>query len=94
MIGAALALAACQAAPGEGAKAAFPDTDAPGYAVLAAQCSVCHAAPHPSRHTAFEWRQVVRRMQMHRVQRGLAAISESDTKALLDYLTRHARRAS
>jgi len=94
MTGAALALAACQAAPGEGTQGAFPDTDAPGYAVLAAQCSVCHAAPHPSRHSAFEWRQVVRRMQMHRVQRGLGAISARDEKTLLDYLTRHARRAS
>ncbi len=92
----ALALAACQAAPGGGESVAapFPETDAPGYAVLASQCSVCHAPPRPGRHTAEEWRRVVRRMQLHRVQRGMAAIRDGEVKALLDYLSRHARSAS
>ncbi len=99
--GALALLAACSAAPGDsgggtagGDLTAFPEMDAPGYAVLASQCSRCHAAPRPARHTADEWRRVVRRMQLHRVQRGMAAIADADVKALLDYLARHARRPS
>jgi len=89
---AALCLAGCQAAP-DGTKhvqATFPETDAPGYAVLVDACAACHAPPHPEAHSAREWPWVVQRMESHRIQRGLGAITERERKALLSYLRRHA----
>jgi len=90
-----LLLAACSASPSAERKAvSYPDMQSDGYARFADYCAQCHMPPQPNAHTAHEWVQVVRRMQRHRVERGLGAIPDADVKLLTDYLTRHARSES
>ena len=92
-----LALAACSAdssTQSAGEPSSYPDMQSEGYARLAAYCAQCHMPPMPGVHTPHEWTQVVRRMQKHRVARGLGAIPDADVRVLLAYLKAHARSAS
>lgn len=86
-----LATACCsQTSQGQAAKPKYPDMDSTAYAAFAQQCSACHSPPRPAVHTAAEWVRVVRRMQSHRIQRGLGAMSKEEMQAVLAYLQTHA----
>lgn len=62
-------------------------------------CSQCHALPDPQRHSAREWPDVVKRMQVHMTWantivgvRELRTEPELDTAEIIRLLQRHARR--
>lgn len=90
----AFMMSACtnQSSQEQAVKQKFPDMDSTTYAVFAQQCSACHAPPQPIVHTAAEWERVVRRMQSHRIQRGLGPMSKKELRDVLSYLQTHARK--
>ncbi len=70
----------------KGAPAAAPQAGEPGAVALGKNCGSCHAPPNATRHTAAEWPQVVARMELHRVQRGLGEIAPDERALLLAFL--------
>lgn len=56
-----------------------------------ATCSVCHAVPDPSQHTAREWPRVVLRMKQNIRKAKLSAPDTQTTEQIILYLQRHAR---
>ncbi len=69
----------------------YPEMDSPSFTTYAAQCSLCHAPPRPSAHTAGEWPAVIARMQGHRIESRIPPIQASDMLVIRDYLRRHAK---
>jgi len=55
------------------------------------KCSLCHALPHPKRHKAKEWPVLVESMQLRMAERNFSVLSETEYKAILDYLVTNAR---
>ncbi len=89
-IGCAAWLAACDAG-GDGAPMPdYPAMDSKGFKAFSRWCADCHRPPMPARHDAAGWEKVVRRMQQHRVDRGLGPIPEQEMALVLDYLKAHA----
>ncbi len=82
--GAACAVSPVASAPAEPAS--------PGAKALREYCSACHAAPPARRHTAGEWPQVVARMELHRVQRGMGEIPEEARAQLIAFLKQGAKK--
>ncbi len=87
------ALAGCEAGGGGQALADYPDAGSPGFAVFSRYCSDCHRPPVPARHDAAGWDRVLRRMQQHRVDRGLGAIPADELEKIRVYLHAHAGAA-
>ena len=70
----------------------LPGVGSAGAKILKEKCSECHGAPHPDNHTADQWPNVVKRMQMHRIKKAYGAIPENDEKTLISYLQKHAKQ--
>ncbi|MDX8401185.1 MAG: hypothetical protein R8K47_00990 [Mariprofundaceae bacterium] len=87
---AGMLLAACDLGGNGVPKLDYPAMDSEGFQVFSRWCADCHRPPMPSRHDAAGWEKVVRRMQRHRVERGLGPIPDRDRAALLAYLAAHA----
>lgn len=51
-------------------------------------CSVCHAVPDPDQYPAKEWAKIVDRMNSYRKQQGRKEMSNSDKKAVIDFLAK------
>ncbi|HXH71363.1 MAG TPA: hypothetical protein VNI58_00920 [Mariprofundaceae bacterium] len=85
-----LGLAACSNAPV--VTESYPDMQTQEFHVYAENCSVCHAPPQPTAHTAGEWPAVIARMQNKRIQRGLGPIMSGDMVKVRDYLILHAKK--
>ncbi|MDE2310516.1 MAG: hypothetical protein KGL01_06770 [Betaproteobacteria bacterium] len=51
-------------------------------------CSVCHAVPDPDQFPAKEWGKIVDRMNGYRKKQGRRGMSNSDRKAVINFLTR------
>ena len=60
------------------------------HGVLGQYCSECHAPPSPRLHSKSEWPSVLSRMDLHRVEARLPALTPSQRKAVLAYLQSHA----
>ncbi len=50
-------------------------------------CSTCHSLPDPSQHTSEEWKKVVDRMERYRTRQGREAMTESEKRNILEFLT-------
>lgn len=67
--------------------------DAPSHhGVLGKYCSECHVPPAPTMHSRDEWPSVVSRMDMHRMEARLPALTADEHKAVLAYLQSHAEK--
>ena len=84
-------LAGCSGG-GSGSAGHAPDTAAvqPPAGVLGQHCSQCHAAPSPDLHSKSEWPSVVARMEMHRVEARMPALTDHERQDVLAYLQSHA----
>lgn len=86
-------LAACSDGGASAPSVAAPLPDAPSAVaeLYTLKCGECHFRPQPASHTAPEWISVVRRMDNHRIMKGKGALTEAETKQILDYLAKHAK---
>jgi len=79
-----LGTAACSSAP--------PASNAAGAAqVFTSRCSICHAPPHPKRHSYAEWELLLPVMQQRMEERGMGQLSDQDREAILSYLKANGR---
>jgi hypothetical protein len=62
------------------------------HGVLGKYCSECHAPPAPRLHAKAEWPSVVSRMDMHRMEARLPALTASQHQEVLTYLQSHAEK--
>ena len=62
------------------------------HGVLGKCCSVCHAPPSPRLHSKAEWPSVISRMDLHRVEARLPALTDSERQQVLAYLQSHAEK--
>lgn len=59
-------------------------------ALMQQWCADCHLPPPAASHKARDWRNVVMRMQKHRLAGGLADIGPQDMEKLISYLEANA----
>lgn len=79
---------------GSGSRSGDADADVPAEpvsALLVRHCSVCHAPPSPRLHAKSEWPNVIARMDMHRVEARMPALSRDEHDEVLAYLQAHAK---
>ncbi len=69
----------------------LPEGDSPGAQLVREKCTVCHGQPHPTRHTAQEWKHYLGLMEVHMKTRGIEFSSE-EKKTVLAYLQRNASK--
>ena len=60
--------------------------------VLGKYCSSCHAPPSPKLHSKSEWPGVVARMNLHRVEARMTALTDPERQQVLAYLQSHAAK--
>jgi hypothetical protein len=72
----------------------LPDAASSGAKLASTYCSQCHAAPQPSLHTAKEWISVTQRMhdRMLNSWKGIKTPTDTEMKAIVDYMQKHARQ--
>lgn len=87
----AAVLAACNNTPATSVAAPLPDAQSAAAELFTLKCGECHFRPQPATHTAAEWVNVVRRMDNHRTMKGKGALTELETKQIVEYLTKHAK---
>jgi len=83
----AMGLAGCAGAP-----TPLPDPGSEGERLMRARCGICHAVPHPARMRAADWPAMLALMERRMAERGVAALTEAERRALLAYLQAHGRR--
>jgi hypothetical protein len=81
----------------------LPQRNSPGAKLVVAYCVQCHNLPNPAMHHAAKWPGIVERMVlrmegkgnmgtlMAEMMAGVKAPGAEDTKAIVDYLRRHAQ---
>jgi len=88
--GAALGLAtACDFSSSE-PQTVYPDQESHAFQVYARNCSGCHVPPLPDAHSAIEWPGIIARMQQHRMESRMPAITPQAELTVRDYLAAHA----
>jgi len=70
----------------------YPEQESAAFQQFTRQCSSCHRPPMPDVHLARDWQAVVARMQQHKEQRGLVAMSDIEQQQVLTYLQTHAKK--
>lgn len=84
--GVCLALLACA-----GQVTQIPDDISANAVTYRAKCSMCHALPHPKRHTAEQWQHVVGMMEQRMAERKFNRLTQQERDEIMAYLTKHAR---
>ncbi|MDH3325217.1 MAG: hypothetical protein OEM38_00705 [Gammaproteobacteria bacterium] len=84
-----LMLIACNNAQGPKVKHELPEPESAGAKVFDSFCSNCHAPPRIKSHKADEWRNIVERMQNHRLKKAYHLLTDSEKETLLTYLEKH-----
>ncbi|NOY63195.1 MAG: hypothetical protein GXP10_08625 [Gammaproteobacteria bacterium] len=69
---------------------ALPESNSPGAQLLKKFCSNCHAPPQPAIHNHGEWKNIVLRMEDHRIMNGEEHMTASQIEQLSGYLDKHA----
>ena len=59
--------------------------------VFMSRCSICHAPPHPKRHSYAEWQLLLPVMEQRMEERGMGQLSDQDRVAILSYLKSNGR---
>ncbi len=75
-------------------RSAYPDLHEPAGRSFRSVCSQCHALPDPRQHTARQWPKVVERMKRNMLAMGKGVPGDAETKAITEFLQRHARTAN
>jgi hypothetical protein len=70
--------------------ARYPDLDSPAGQAYRETCAQCHALPDPRQHTQREWPDIVARMQKNMSVMNKPVPDEPTTKAIIEFLQRHA----
>jgi len=84
-----LGTAACSSAPPTGG-AVGPEQTLRTQVFLS-RCSICHAPPHPKRHSYAEWELLLPVMEQRMEERGVGELSDQDRVAILSYLKSNSR---
>ena len=66
-----------------------PEPNSAGGKIFKKFCGNCHAPPRIKSHKADEWRNVVERMQNHRLKKAYSLLNDSEKETLLSYLQKH-----
>jgi hypothetical protein len=80
-----ITLAACSTTPRD-ATAWLPDKGTPEAQVYIDRCAICHALPHPRRHSYQDWQNLLPVMEQRMAERGVTPLSDGDRQAILAYL--------
>lgn len=81
---------ACDAEKASNTKQA-DSADSLEKSMLVRYCGGCHVAPKPETKTASQWPAVVLRMQIHRSQRAMPILNDSEIDEVTDYLIMHSK---
>lgn len=66
-------------------------TASTGAQAFSTYCSVCHALPHPKRHSYAEWQTLVGVMQQRMRERGMQPLDEQQRSEILAWLKHNSR---
>ena len=69
----------------------IPEADSAPARLYADKCGLCHALPHPKRHSAGEWPALITLMEQRMSERGLDPLTPEQRQQLLGYLQRNGR---
>lgn len=67
----------------------IPEPESAGGKVFSQFCGNCHAPPRIKSHKADEWKNVIERMQTHRLKKAYHLLSDEEKHTLLIYLQKH-----
>lgn len=68
----------------------LPEQGSAAEQLYSGRCGGCHRPYHPSSMTAAMWAEQVEAMRLKMAQAGVAPLSESERREILDYLERNA----
>jgi len=69
----------------------IPGSGSEGAQVFSARCSICHATPHPGRHSMPEWLQLLPLMDRRMSERGMPVLDDEERQTIIAYLQQYAR---
>ncbi len=69
----------------------IPEPDSDTARLYREKCGMCHAVPHPKRHTYEQWQHMLSVMERHAERGGMVLLTDEEKRMLLDYLKRHSR---
>jgi hypothetical protein len=70
---------------------ALPDAGTPAAQVYSKRCGICHAVPHPARHSDTGWLRLLPLMEQRMAERGIRPLTDKERSDILRYLQAHAR---
>ena len=79
----------CNSSQAPKEKHVVPEPESAGGKVFTSFCGNCHAPPRIKSHKADEWRNIVERMQNHRLKKAYHLLTDSEKETLLTYLKKH-----
>jgi hypothetical protein len=71
----------------------LPEGGSSAEQLYAGRCGGCHRPYLPSSMTAAMWEQQVEAMQLKMAQAGVAPLSDTERRAIMDYLERNAGKS-
>jgi len=83
-------LTACDSTATNKVKHEVPDPTSTGAKIFSKFCDDCHAPPRIKSHKHDEWRNIVERMQTHRLKKAYHLLTNDERETLLSYLEKHA----
>jgi len=83
-------LAACEQPAEFSPEKDLPEPKSAGATLLMEYCSECHAPPKPATHLKGEWKNVIFRMQNHRLMESMTTLSDEQMTTLVEYMDKHA----
>lgn len=69
----------------------IPNKGSEGANVFANKCGLCHAVPHPKRHTYKNWQPMLALMDEAMQKKGMDPLTDVERQAIDEYLRKNAR---
>ncbi len=69
----------------------IPEPSSTAATLYREKCGICHAVPHPKRHTYEQWQHMMDVMERHARKGGMVLLTEEEKGVILEYLKRHSR---
>ncbi len=69
----------------------IPDAQSSAAKLYREKCGMCHAVPHPKRHTFEQWQHMLTVMEKHAEKGSMVLLTDEEKKVLLEYLKKHSR---
>lgn len=70
----------------------YPEYTSERASLYLSKCSLCHAAPLPSSHTAVIWPRVVERMQIRMIDKSIPPLDQQELQIIEGYLQQFAKQ--